>query len=818
MRGSPDDGPTNLAITPRLQRDGLIKDPGTGSVYMHSDESLYEVLVSHEARDMWAVYLALQDWEQALRLCSSSAQRDDVHRAWAEAAALEGDFMTAALHFAKILGGSPTFEDVALQLVEAASASGSANSGLQAASGSGGDALQLFLLTKLGVLGKSDRAQSTMLASWLTELLLDQLNRALLESGGQAEQRYSQLESAMRGFLKEHVEILDPNTTLTLLATYGRLEDLVHYAACRNDTEGLLEVLTSRPGGTARALAVLRKPSVSPELVYKFAPSLVASGVEATVDFLITQQPPLDPRRLIPALLRFGDGPRGGGGRGAQCPGSAAAQQQHVLRYVEFAVDTLGCQDSAVHNLAVALHTLSEGEAGLLGYLGRGRDPLGRPLYDPKYALRLCTERGRRRAVVQLLCELGMYPDAVRKALDMDLELAKAVANAPEDDDPLRRKLWLEVARHVVQCNDGNGGKGRGGSGDGGSSGSSYTGVAGAIAAVRGVDQSANIKKAVEFLKEAGGLLKIEDILPFFPDFVTIDNFREAICESLTRYNAAIEGLKEEMDEATAIAAAVRKDIAVLGCRTATVSLSSPCAACGRPMSERPPPNGLPSGGALPPFYVFPSGLTYHASCCAHEVGTLVGPQQRAKIAALFTRLAKSHMPAPASAAPPHPGKHPPASQPSPTLSSALTPGYAPAAAAAAAPVLGGAQATDAGGGGLEGTGPAGALGRKTAGAETAVLELQASADLTQGNDAHSRHASDSHFVLTQQLSDRQTLLHLAAHPLTILTCTRSSPVQLQLAEEVASEDPRNGEVVVRLLDLPFVTESDRAEIESWLV
>lgn len=62
---------------------------------------------------------------------------------------------------------------------------------------------------------------------------------------------------------------------------------------------------------------------------------------------------------------------------------------------------------SAVHNLAVALHTLSESEVGLLGYLGRGRDPLGRPLYDPKYALRLCTERGRRRAVVQLLCELG---------------------------------------------------------------------------------------------------------------------------------------------------------------------------------------------------------------------------------------------------------------------------------------------------------------------------------------------------------------------------------------------------------------------------
>jgi hypothetical protein len=30
----------------------------------------------------------------------------------------------------------------------------------------------------------------------------------------------------------------------------------------------------------------------------------------------------------------------------------------------------------------------------------------------------------------------------------------------------------------------------------------------------------------VALLQEAGGLLKIEDILPFFPDFVVIDHFQ----------------------------------------------------------------------------------------------------------------------------------------------------------------------------------------------------------------------------------------------------------------------------------------------------
>jgi len=57
----------------------------------------------------------------------------------------------------------------------------------------------------------------------------------------------------------------------------------------------------------------------------------------------------------------------------------------------------------------------------------------------------------------------------------------------------------------------------------------------------------------------AGGLLKIEDILPFFPDFVTIDNFKGAITDSLTRYNRQIEELKAEMDEATEIAGGARQ-------------------------------------------------------------------------------------------------------------------------------------------------------------------------------------------------------------------------------------------------------------------
>lgn len=45
-----------------------------------------------------------------------------------------------------------------------------------------------------------------------------------------------------------------------------------------------------------RALEVLRRPSVSQELHYKFAPALVALAPELTVQAWMDAQPPLEPR------------------------------------------------------------------------------------------------------------------------------------------------------------------------------------------------------------------------------------------------------------------------------------------------------------------------------------------------------------------------------------------------------------------------------------------------------------------------------------------------------------------------------------------
>lgn len=83
-----------------------------------------------------------------------------------------------------------------------------------------------------------------------------------------------------------------------------------------------------------------------------------------------------------------------------------------------------------------------------------------------------------------------------------------AEADKVEDDEDLRKKLWLMIAKHVIQQE-------------------------------KGVKRE-NIRKAIAFLKETNGLLKIEDILPFFPDFALIDDFKVIFTELTFFYFVSI--------------------------------------------------------------------------------------------------------------------------------------------------------------------------------------------------------------------------------------------------------------------------------------
>ena len=79
------------------------------------------------------------------------------------------------------------------------------------------------------------------------------------------------------------------------------------------------------------------------------------------------------------------------------------------------------------------------------------------PRYDKEYALRTCLTHARHACCVHLYLGMGLHEEAVSLALcKVDLALAQACAErvAEEDNDALRKKLWLMIARHVISATD----------------------------------------------------------------------------------------------------------------------------------------------------------------------------------------------------------------------------------------------------------------------------------------------------------------------------------------------------------------------------
>ena len=72
-----------------------------------------------------------------------------------------------------------------------------------------------------------------------------------------------------------------------------------------------------------------------------------------TIDSWIAASPPLDPRRLMPALMRA---------EGGDPHARPRTPQAEALRYVQFCIARLGSTDPTVHNLAVSAprQTLSD--------------------------------------------------------------------------------------------------------------------------------------------------------------------------------------------------------------------------------------------------------------------------------------------------------------------------------------------------------------------------------------------------------------------------------------------------------------------------
>ncbi|XP_072541366.1 vacuolar protein sorting-associated protein 18 homolog [Salminus brasiliensis] len=535
----------------------MIKDPVGGLVWIYTEKAVFRYHIQKESRDVWQMYMSMNKFDLAKEYCKDRPECTDMVLAReAEHCFQNKRYLESAKCYALTQN---YFEEIALKFIEAKQE----------------EALKEFLLKKLGNLKSSEKTQITLLVTWLTELYLNRLGQ--LEADESKRKLFLETREEFRDFLcsTKYKDFFYNNrsTIYDLLASHGNVDDMVYFSVIMQDYERVISHHCQHDDYSA-ALEVLSK-HCDEKLFYKFSPVLMQHIPKKVVDAWIKMGNRLDPKKLIPALVNY-----------SQI--GSTQQINETIRYMEFCVYQLDVKEEAIHNYLLSLYAKYKSDS-LLWYLEQAGTHASEINYDLKYALRLCAEHGYLQACVLVYKIMELYEEAVDLALQVDVDLAKSCADLPEDDEELRKKLWLKIARHVVQ-------------------------------------EEKDVKKAMNCLSSCN-LLKIEDILPFFPDFVTIDHFKEAICSSLEEYNQHIEELKQEMEEATESAKRIREDIQEMRNKYGVVESQEKCATCDFPLLNRP-------------FYLFLCGHMFHYDCLLQEVTPHFSTYKQNKLEELQKKLA----------------------------------------------------------------------------------------------------------------------------------------------------------------------------------
>lgn len=438
------------------------------------------------------------------------------------------------------------------------------------------EALKIFLRKKLDGLKLHDKAQITMIVVWVIELFMNQMGEIRSnDSSYNRNPQYIALQKQFDSFLAinkvEDCIKTNSSTIYEIMSSHGDKDNLMRLTIMHNNYEEVIRQYLYK-NDYLKALEALKSQN-NPDLFYQFSGTLLQELTRPMVNLLISQGSALKPSKLLPALV--------------SCSSDEKIAKE-IIRYLEFCVYKQSCQEQAIHNFLLSLYARYKQDEVMRYISSQGQD-ISMVYYDVHYALRLCREFGITEACVQLSALLGLWTVAVDLALTINVDLAKQIAAMPSDhDETLRKKLWLKIAEHVVREKD-------------------------------------DIQQAMEFLKQCD-LVRIEDILPFFSDFVTIDHFKDAICKSLQDYNRHIQDLKEEMEEATKAAEVIRKDIQAFRKRCTFVHAKDTCNFCSVRLLLRP-------------FYIFPCGHRIHSDCLVAALIPMLSMDQRIKLADLQSRL-----------------------------------------------------------------------------------------------------------------------------------------------------------------------------------
>lgn len=543
---------------------GLSSDELKQTYWVFSDRNIYEITVSDEDKFIWSSMLENNMFDEALEVTKNTENvqaRDVIYSRKAEHLFQVGKFKESAKVFA--MTSSPSFESIALKFLELDDI----------------NALQTYFLAKFANL-KSDKnlefkVALTLLSSWIVEnyvVNLNELDEQLENPEIKDVQDLKQLTAAklnvskeIQLFITDNIEYLDQKTIYEIIIANNRTEELIYFANLIKDYDFVVTywIRLEKYNDVLDTLAAKSTTLNDMELIYKYSTVLLLNTPEKTINTWL-DIPKLDPARLLPAILKYNEINKKvtiENHKGIEFLSKYLKQNKEDVESCDF-------HDTLLY-LLISNDTTANDENLILRYLEEAKDSIK---YNADFVLRLCLRFKRVKSAIMIYSSLSFYEDAINLALSNDLIDDALLIADKVDDDKTRKFLYLKIAKIKIDK----------------------------------IQPSQNllIKDEVRFLLErCDNLLTIKDLLPILPNFTTIDNFKDEICQDLEKFGNLINKLNYEMETNVQINHDIVGHInSKIVAKSMVIQFGASCSSCQNLLASRK-------------FFTFHCHHSFHSDC-----------------------------------------------------------------------------------------------------------------------------------------------------------------------------------------------------------
>ncbi|GME83296.1 unnamed protein product [Ambrosiozyma monospora] len=210
-------------------------------------------------------------------------------------------------------------------------------------------------------------------------------------------------------------------------------------------------------------------------------------------------------------------------------------EYNQAVQFLQFLVREKQIKSKIIHNTFLSIlisYPNVEKENLIIKYLEtqqKSRSLFGKSVeyeifFDQDFILRLCFKHKKIQSAIFIYSMLGNYEEAVQLALDNDLiDVAVFVAGKPLESSSQRKKLWLNISEKLIKkviMND------------------KFLkqhqkllqiNINGDPDELENMSTDNKISNLLNYLLSKCELLTVKDLLPLFPDFIVIDNFKEEL-------------------------------------------------------------------------------------------------------------------------------------------------------------------------------------------------------------------------------------------------------------------------------------------------